>query len=198
MRDLSNTRDRADFRAWLHPEYGDMGGDGKLKTSVPDFGIGVGNMFELARIGQRANLLRAAPKMMGIPASSTCEARTFCVIYREHEYLDMVTMMTQIGAMPAPVAALARRLKVNFSGLRLPGFQGIDILLYGEVFLVPLWCHFVVSKLANASAYCCRQLGHVFVIELVPGVAQSMIVGELVAEAGGGGRDANIGHCLIV
>ena len=125
-----NTRDFAAFRALLHPEYGYMGGDGMLKTGGPDVGIGMANMFATAFPDGQLELLnvctgenRAAcefiargthnGELMGIPASgrplnirvaNILELRDG-LIYREHEYIDMVTMLTQIGAMPAPVAA---------------------------------------------------------------------------------------------
>ena len=86
----------------------------------------------LSRSEARATLLRI------VEVAPLIATAVFKLIYREHEYLDIVTRIIQIGALPAPVAALARRLKVNFLGLRLPGFQGIDILFYGGVFLVPL------------------------------------------------------------
>jgi predicted ester cyclase len=45
-------------------------------------------------------------KTMALPVCNVIEVRDG-KIYREREYMDMMTMMTQLGAIPAPVAAHA-------------------------------------------------------------------------------------------
>ena len=128
-----NSRDFAAFAAFaalMHPEYGYMGGDGKLITGGPEVGVGIGKMFANAFPDGQLQLLsvctgenRAAcefvatgthdGELMGVPASgrpinirvaNIVEMRDG-LIYREYEYIDMMTMMTQMGAMPAAAAA---------------------------------------------------------------------------------------------
>ena len=125
-----NAQDWAAYRALLHPEYTFMGGDGQLKTGGPDLGVGIAQMYANAFPDARLELLTllTAPNMacvemravgthtgelMGVPASGKrVDLRVVNIvelkdglIFKEREYIDMMTMMSQIGAVPAAAAA---------------------------------------------------------------------------------------------
>jgi steroid delta-isomerase-like uncharacterized protein len=121
-----NAKDWPAYKALLHPEYTFMGGDGQLKTGGPELGLGIAQMYGNAFPDAKLELLTltTAPNMacvemratgtqtgelMGVPASGKAvDLRVVNIvelkdglIYREREYIDMLTMMTQIGAIPA-------------------------------------------------------------------------------------------------
>jgi steroid delta-isomerase-like uncharacterized protein len=129
--DAWNKRDFARMRDLMHPEYSYTGGDGQEQTG-PDAGLAVAHMFAdafpdgridivsikeagdtaivefIGRGTHKGQLMELAPtgKTMALPVCNVIEVRDG-KIYREREYMDMMTMMTQLGAIPAPVAAHA-------------------------------------------------------------------------------------------
>jgi steroid delta-isomerase-like uncharacterized protein len=129
--DAWNKRDFARMRDLMHPEYSYTGGDGQEQKS-PDAGLAVAHMFAdafpdgridivsikeagdtaivefIGRGTHKGQLMELAPtgKTMALPVCNVIEVRDG-KIYREREYMDMMTMMTQLGAIPAPVAAHA-------------------------------------------------------------------------------------------
>ena len=125
-----NAQDWAAYRALLHPDYTFMGGDGQLKTGGPDLGVGIAQMYSNAFPDAKLELLSllTGPDMacvemratgtqtgalMGVPPSGKrVDLRVVNIvelkdglILREREYLDLMAMMIQIGAVPAPAAA---------------------------------------------------------------------------------------------
>lgn len=126
-----NKRDFARMRDLMHPEYSYTGGDGQEQKG-PDAGLAVAHMFAdafpdgridivsikeagdtaivefIGRGTHKGQLMELAPtgKTMALPVCNVIEVRDG-KIYREREYMDMMTMMTQLGAIPAPVAAHA-------------------------------------------------------------------------------------------
>ncbi len=125
-----NAQDWAAYRALLHPEYTFMGGDGQLKTGGPDLGVGIAQMYSNAFPDAQLELLSllTGPNMacvemratgtqtgalMGVPPSGKrVDLRVVNIvelkdglIFREREYLDLMAMMIQIGAVPAMPAA---------------------------------------------------------------------------------------------
>jgi steroid delta-isomerase-like uncharacterized protein len=129
--DAWNKRDFARMRDLMHPEYSYTGGDGQEQKG-PDAGLAVAHMFAdafpdgridivsikeagdtaivefIGRGTHKGQLMELAPtgKTMALPVCNVIEVRDG-KIYREREYMDMMTMMTQLGAIPAPVAAHA-------------------------------------------------------------------------------------------
>ncbi len=124
-----NAKDWPAYRALLHAEYTFMGGDGVLKTGGPDLGLGIAQMYANAFPDAKLELLTlmTGPNMacvemratgtqtgelMGVPASGkTVDIRVVNIvelrdglIYREREYIDMLNMMAQIGAVPGMAA----------------------------------------------------------------------------------------------
>ncbi len=129
---LWNQRDFAAMRNLMHPEYSYTGGDGKEITGGPDVGLGIAQMFanafpdgtlEVKRVytqgdtaiaemvgrgTHKGDLLGIAPsgKHIEIVICNVIELRDGKA-YREREYMDMASMMSQMGVMKAPGAATA-------------------------------------------------------------------------------------------
>lgn len=125
MIDLVNSRDMARFRELLHPEYSYTGANGAEMPGV-DVGVGVVETFtaafpdlvltplhqmasgDVSVIEFRATGTHQA-ELEGIPAKGkaidvvVCDVMEFRDgrVYREREYYDQVTMMQQLGVMPA-------------------------------------------------------------------------------------------------
>lgn len=124
-----NKRDFAKMRELMHPEYSYTGGDGQEQKGA-DAGMAVAQMFatafpdgriDLVKINEagdtaivefigrgthKGELMGIAPtgKTMAMPVCNIMEIRDG-KIYREREYMDMMTMMTQLGVAPAPAHA---------------------------------------------------------------------------------------------
>ena len=129
MARLWNARDFDGFRNLLHPEYSYTGGDGK-EMSGPEAGLGIAQMFASAfpdgtlevkkvytqgntaiaemvgRGTHKGDLMGVAPtgKPVEIVICNVMELRDG-KIYREREYMDMMSMMVQLGAVKAPGGA---------------------------------------------------------------------------------------------
>ena len=117
------------MRDLMHPDYTYTGGDGREQKG-PDAGMALARMYAgafpdgritfvnikevgdtvfmefIARGTHEGELMGIAPtgKSITIPVCNVLEVREG-KIYREREYMDMATMMTQLGVMP--VGALA-------------------------------------------------------------------------------------------
>ena len=132
MYDAWNRRDFEAIRALLHPGYTYTGGDGKEMTGGPDMGIAVAQMYaaafpdgkiELKQISIAGDLsvtefvargTHGGP-LMDIPPTGRPVAIHVCnvvevrdgKIYREREYMDMLSMLTQLGVAGGAHAAAA-------------------------------------------------------------------------------------------
>jgi len=130
--DCWNRRDWEKYRSLMHPQYSYTGGDGREQTG-PEAGLAVGQMFATAFPDGRINitnlrsdgdfvtvefmgtgthkgdLMGVAPtnKRVSIPVCNIIELRDG-KIYREREYMDMMHMMSQVGAVKIPAAVRAR------------------------------------------------------------------------------------------
>ena len=126
-----NKRDFARMRELMHADYSYTGGDGAEQKGA-DAGMAVANMFAdafpdgridivsikeagdtaivefVGRGTHKGELMGIAPtgKTLALPVCNVMEIRDG-KIYREREYMDMMTLMTQLGAMPAPAGAVA-------------------------------------------------------------------------------------------
>jgi len=124
-----NRRDWDHYRSMMHADYYYMGGDG-VKSQGADAGIGVAQMFatafpdgviDIQRVidaGDKAivefigrgkhdgDLMGVAPtgRQVSIPVCDVLEIRDG-KIAGEHEYIDIMTIMTQLGVVPAPATA---------------------------------------------------------------------------------------------
>lgn len=121
-----NKRDFDQTRSLCHPDYAYMGGDGKELTG-PDAGVSIAQMYarafpdgvlEIKRVCTQGNI--AVAEMIGrgthrgdflgvAPTGRKVEINICNVIelrdgkvYREHEYMDMLTIMTQLGVTSLP------------------------------------------------------------------------------------------------
>lgn len=131
-RDFAESWNSRDFnKLWnlLHPEYTYTGGDGKEIAGV-DAGIRIARMWadafpdgrlEVKRVYTEGNTAIAemvgrgtqTGEFMGIAPSGKRVEVVICNVadvrdgkfYREREYLDMLTILTQIGAAKAPAKA---------------------------------------------------------------------------------------------
>jgi steroid delta-isomerase-like uncharacterized protein len=124
-----NSRDFTAFRALLHPNYTYTGSDGKV-LSGPDAGVAVAQGLLTAfpdaqtqisqmntsgdlSFGQFVTKGTQTGVLNGIPASGKAVVALRCnvievkngLIYREREYMDMLSVLVQIGAIKAPAAA---------------------------------------------------------------------------------------------
>lgn len=122
-----NKRDFAAMREQLHSEYTFTGGDGKEITGGPDAGLNVARMWasafpdgtlEVRRVFTQGNTAIAEMvgrgthngSLMGIAPTGKPVEIVICnvvelrdgKVYREREYLDMMSIMNQIGAVTAP------------------------------------------------------------------------------------------------
>lgn len=124
-----NRRDWDKYRTFYHADYYYMGGDG-VKNPGADAGVGVSQMFATAfpdgkidiqriidagdsaivefigRGTHNGDLMGVAPtgRTVAIPA---CDVLTFKdgKIISEHEYIDVMTIMQQLGVVPEAATA---------------------------------------------------------------------------------------------
>ncbi len=127
MADAWNKRDFSAIRGLCHREYSYTGPDGKEITGGPDAGAGVYEMYskgfpdgrlEVRRVYADGNTAIAemvgrgthGGNFMGAPPSGKRAEVVICnvvelrdgKIYREREYMDMLTILSQIGAVSLP------------------------------------------------------------------------------------------------
>lgn len=126
-----NKRDFAKMRELMHADYSYTGGDGEeqkgadagmavaqmFATGFPDGRIDIKSIKEAGDTAMVEFVGRGTHKgdLMGIAPTGKTIALLICVvmeirdgkIHREREYMDMMTLMTQIGVMPAPEPAHA-------------------------------------------------------------------------------------------
>jgi steroid delta-isomerase-like uncharacterized protein len=132
MTRLWNQRDFAGIRSLAHPEYSYTGGDGKEMTGGPDVAVGIAQMFATAFPDGTLEVKKAYTQgetaiaelvgrgthngdLMGIPPTGKPVEIVICNIVelregkvlREREYMDMMSMLTQMGVVKAPGAASA-------------------------------------------------------------------------------------------
>ena len=124
-----NRRDWAKWRELLHPQYTYTGGDGQVQKG-PEAGLAIGQMFGSAfpdgksdiqkitasgdiaivefigRGTHTGDLMGIAPtgRQVTIPVCDILEIRDGKII-AEREYMDMLTMMQQLGVAPVPATA---------------------------------------------------------------------------------------------
>jgi len=127
--DAWNSRNFDRMRELLHPDYTYTGGDGQEQKG-PEAGMAVAHMFAdafpdgridivnikesgdtvvvefIGRGTHKGDLMGIAPtgRSMNIPVCNVMELRDG-KIYREREYMDMATLMVQLGVMPAGTPA---------------------------------------------------------------------------------------------
>lgn len=127
MAKLWNDRDFDGLRKLCHSGYSYTGGDGKEMTGGPEVGIRIAQMFATAfpdgklevkkvyaqgdtaiaemigRGTQKGEFMGLAPtgKSVTIHICNVMELRDGKA-YREREYMDMLSVMTQLGAVKAP------------------------------------------------------------------------------------------------
>ena len=127
--DAWNRRDWARWRELLHPEYTYTGGDGQVQKG-PEAGLAMGQMFGnafpdgkgdiqkitaagdiaivefIGRGTHKGDLMGIAPtgRQVTVPVCDILEIRDNKII-AEREYMDMLTMMQQLGVAPAPATA---------------------------------------------------------------------------------------------
>jgi steroid delta-isomerase-like uncharacterized protein len=124
-----NKRDFTTFRALLHPEYTYTDCDGKV-SSGPDTGVAAAQALLTAFPDAQTQIVTLSTAgdlsygefvtkgtqtgpLTGIPASGKSVVVVRCnvievkdkLIYREREYMDMLGVLVQIGAVRAPGAA---------------------------------------------------------------------------------------------
>ena len=124
--DAWNRRDWTRYRELMHADYSYTGGDGQRQDG-PGAGMAVGQMFanafpdgkidikqihatgdvavvEFVGLGTHKGDLMGVPptgKQISLPVCDIVTVRDGTV-YAEREYMDMATMMQQLGVMPAP------------------------------------------------------------------------------------------------
>jgi steroid delta-isomerase-like uncharacterized protein len=121
-----NARDFDKMRAMLHPDYTYLGPDGQLLQG-PDAGMALAQGYATAFPDGRLEIERIHAAgdtsiaemvargthqgaLFGIPATGKKVEIRICNVqemrdgklYREREYMDVLTMMTQIGAVTPP------------------------------------------------------------------------------------------------
>lgn len=124
-----NRRDWDAYRVFMHADYSYTSGDGK-RMDGPDAGIAVGQMFATALPDGKINVKNVYASgdtvvvefigtgthtgdFAGVPGSGrkvtipVCDVIEFRdgKIYAEREYIDMLSMMQQIGAIPEGAVA---------------------------------------------------------------------------------------------
>jgi steroid delta-isomerase-like uncharacterized protein len=122
--DAWNRRDWARYKELMHSDYSYTGGDGQRMDGA-DAGVGVGQMFAAAFPDGRINIKQVyaagnavtiefvgegthTGDFTGVPPSGRKVSIPVCdvleirdgKIHSEHEYIDMLSMMQQIGAIP--------------------------------------------------------------------------------------------------
>ena len=129
---LWNQRDFAGLRQLLHTDYSYTGGDGKEIKGGPDVAIGIAEMFANAfpdgtlevkksyaqgdtAIAEMVGRGTHKGELMGIAPSGKWIEIVICnvmelrdgKIAREREYMDLFSMMSQMGAVSNPGGARA-------------------------------------------------------------------------------------------
>lgn len=124
-----NRRDWDAYRGFMHESYSYTGGDGN-RMDGPDAGVRVGQMFATAFPDGKINVKHAHAsdntvviefvgtgthngEFPGVPASGrkinipVCDVIEFRdgKIYAEREYIDMLALMQQLGAIPEGATA---------------------------------------------------------------------------------------------
>jgi len=126
-----NRRDWDTYRGLMHDQYSYTGGDGQ-RQSGPEAGLAVGKMFanafrdgriEVKRVQEAGNTaiveftgvgthtgelmgIQPTGRKISIPVCDVIEIRDGKVV-AEREYMDMLTMMQQLGVAPAPASTTA-------------------------------------------------------------------------------------------
>lgn len=124
-----NRRDWDHYRSMMHADYSYTGGDGQKMSGI-EAGLGVAQMFagalpdgvidiqKLHDAGDaviveftgkgthKGDLMGVAPtgRSVMLPVCDVIEIRDG-KIYAEREYMDVMTMMVQLGVVPAPATA---------------------------------------------------------------------------------------------
>jgi steroid delta-isomerase-like uncharacterized protein len=124
-----NRRDWDHYREMMHSGYSYTGGDGQ-KQSGADAGVAVGQMFANAFPDGKIDIQKVVAAgdtavvefigqgthngdLMGVPPTGRTISIPVCdvleikdgKIFSEHEYIDIMTMMQQLGVVPAPATA---------------------------------------------------------------------------------------------
>ena len=132
MAALWNKRDFAGMRERAHAGYSYTGGDGKEMTGGPDVAVGIAQMFanafpdgtlEVKKVYTQGDTAIAEMvgrgthngELMGIAPTGKSVEIVICnvmelrdgKVYREREYMDMLSMMSQMGVVKAPGATSA-------------------------------------------------------------------------------------------
>jgi steroid delta-isomerase-like uncharacterized protein len=125
--EIWNRRDFDAYRKLFHPEYSYTGPDGQEMTGGPDVALGVAQLYanafpdatlEVKRVYTQGDVAIAemvgkgthGGDLLGVPATGKPVEITICnvaelrdgAVYREREYMDMFTILAQIGAVSAP------------------------------------------------------------------------------------------------
>jgi steroid delta-isomerase-like uncharacterized protein len=126
-----NRRDWDTYRGLMHDQYSYTGGDGQ-RQSGPEAGMAVGQMFanafpdgriEVKRVQEAGDTaiveflgvgthngelmgIKPTGRKISIPVCDVIEFRDGKVV-AEREYMDMLTMMQQLGVAPAPASTTA-------------------------------------------------------------------------------------------
>jgi steroid delta-isomerase-like uncharacterized protein len=124
-----NRRDWTAYKGLMAPEYSYTGGDGQ-RMDGPDAGLAVGQMFAMALSDGRINVQQVhvcgntaiveflgtgthdgdfagvppSGKRINIPVVTILDTRDGKIV-AEREWVDIMTMMRQIGAVPAGATA---------------------------------------------------------------------------------------------
>lgn len=123
-----NQRDWTTFRALLHPDYTYTGADGKT-IAGPDAGLAAGQMFAAAFPNAQTNIVMIhrsdstsvgefvtsgdqTGAFAGIPPTGRHVTLARCniidvrdgLVYRERDYTNLLSVMIQLGVIPAPGA----------------------------------------------------------------------------------------------
>jgi len=130
--DSWNRRDWSRIRELMHRNYTYMGGDGQVQQGI-DAGLAVSQMFANAFPDGRSETKRVFAcgentavvefigsgshkgELMGIAPTGRRVSIPICTVFEcldgkivaEHEYMDMMTMMQQLGVAPAATTASA-------------------------------------------------------------------------------------------
>ncbi len=132
MAETWNRRDFGRFRDLIHAGYTYTGGDGKEIAGGPEVAVGIAQMYaaafpdavlEVRRVYTQGDTAIAEMvakgthrgELMGIAPTGKPVEITICNVaeirdgklYREREYMDMLTMMTQLGVVSLPGRAQA-------------------------------------------------------------------------------------------
>jgi steroid delta-isomerase-like uncharacterized protein len=127
MADAWNKRDFNRLRSMVHPDYTFTGGDGREIGGGPEVAVGIGQMYATAfpdgtltvkHVYAQGDTVIAEMEgrgthrgnFMGIPGTGKPVTVTICnvielrdgKIYHEREYMDALSVLTQIGATTVP------------------------------------------------------------------------------------------------